>query len=161
MFPLGTKTTGGKLNMARNQWPLLLIGFTLLGCMGPTPPPAPRSNGASAISSGLPLQATIELGVVKQGESARLSVWVTNKGKQTIEAATLKSSCECLSIDVSPQQIEAGQRSLVNAHYDGTKEPDFVGSLHIEVEVLDPAGKKVGEFTVPIEVIKAAGQAPN
>ena len=146
--------------MARKQWPLLLIGFTLLGCMGPTVPPAPKSGGASPISSGLPLQGTIELGVVKQGESARLSVWITNKGQQAIEAATLKSSCECLSIDVSPQQIEAGKRALVNAHYDGAREPDFVGSLHIEVEVLDPAGKKVGEITVPVEVIKAAGQAP-
>lgn len=160
MSPLGTKTTGGKLNLARNQWPLLLIGFTLLGCMGPTPPPARQPGGNASTPSGLPLQTTIELGVVKQGESARLSVWVTNKSKQAVDAATLKTSCECLSINVSPQQIEAGKRALVNAHYDGAKEPDFVGSLHIEVEVLDPAGKKIGEITVPVEVIKAAGLAP-
>ena len=69
-----------------------------------------------------------------QGESARLSLWITNKSKQAVDAATLKTSCECLSIDLSPPQIEAGKRALVNAHYDGAREPDFVGSLHIELE---------------------------
>ncbi|MBS0202540.1 MAG: DUF1573 domain-containing protein [Planctomycetes bacterium] len=149
--------------MSRRQWPLIhsaLIGFSLLGCTSPTAPPVPQRDGTAPVATGYPVQATIELGVVKQGESARLSVWVTNKGTQAVEATTLKTSCECLSIELSQPKIGAGERVLAHAHYDGAKEPDFVGSLHIEVELLDPAGKKIGEIAVPIEVIKASKVEP-
>ncbi len=42
---------------------------------------------------------------------------------------------------------------LAEFRYDGSKEPDFVGSLMIEVEVWDDSETKVGRFEVAVEVI--------
>jgi hypothetical protein len=51
-------------------------------------------------------------------------------------------------------QIPAGGRVLAEVLYDGSKEPDFVGSLQIEANLLDDKGQKVGVIQIPIEVIR-------
>jgi len=117
---------------------------------------APKASGTHAAAPAKwPLLATIDLGVVRQAEVASLNVWVKNTGSSAVEVSKIQASCECLELKMTPQQIEPGQRSLAQARYDGAKEPDFTGSLQIEVELLDDKSTKVGQINIPIEVIRA------
>lgn len=119
----------------------------------PNAPVAPVNSAPTAAK--WPLQATIDLGVVRQGHVASLNVWLKNTGKSAVEVSKIQASCECLELKLSQPLIEPGQRALAQARYDGAREPDFVGSLQIEVELLDDKATKVGQVNIPIEVIPA------
>ena len=70
-----------------------------------------------------------------------------------VRIGRIESSCECLTVDLGQSAVEPGERVLAEFRYDGSKEPDFVGSLMIEVEVWDDADARVGTFDVSVEVI--------
>jgi len=93
------------------------------------------------------------LGVVFQGESTRINQWVRNQSDKEIHTAKIEKSCECLDVRLSKSQIASGERVLAHFTYNGTKEPDFVGSLLIEVTFSDENEKNVGRIEVPIEVL--------
>ena len=84
-----------------------------------------------------------------------MKVWIKNAGKDAVRVSKIQASCECLELKLSHPELEPGQRALAQAHYDGAKEPDFIGSLQIEVELLDDKATKVGQINIPIEVISA------
>lgn len=132
---------------------MFVIGCSEASRPIPTAPVAPVNNAAPPAK--WPLQATIELGVVRQGQVASLNVWLKNAGKSAVEVSKIQTSCECLELKLSQLLIEPGQRALAQVRYDGAREPDFVGSLQIEVELLDDKATKVGQVNIPIEVIPA------
>lgn len=137
---------------------LLATVIIVSGCSEasrPTPAAAVAPVSNPAASAKWPLLATIDLGVVRQGQVASLNVWLKNAGKSAIQVSKIQASCECLELKLSQPLIEPGQRALAQARYDGAKEPDFVGSLQIEVELLDDKATKVGQVNIPIEVISA------
>lgn len=102
------------------------------------------------------MSATINLGVVRQGESVRHTAWLRNNSKTAVHITDIKKSCECLEVELAEKTIEPNQRTLVDVRYDGAKEPDFVGSLQIEVELLGDDQAPVGMIEVPVEVIPGA-----
>jgi hypothetical protein len=106
-----------------------------------------------------PLQAKFDLGVLTQRGSIRFNAWIKNQGDREIEVTTFKKSCDCLSVELDPPRVPPRGRALVKLHYDGAKEPDFVGSLHITVDLFDAAGTAVGTIEAPIEII-AGKDAP-
>jgi hypothetical protein len=132
----------------------LLLTLFLSGCNTATTP-APVAAPAASTSPTLPVKATMDLGVVFQGESARLNAWIKNHSDHEIQATQIEKSCECLEVTLSRTKIAPGERVLVRLHYDGAKEPDFLGSLLIDVQLNDDSGKNVGQIDVPIEVIRA------
>lgn len=137
-------------------FPILIWGCSDAPSATPVTPVTPVASGNnSATSAKWPLQATIDLGVVRQGQVASLNFWLKNSGKSPIEVSKIQGSCECLELKLSQPLIEPGQRALAEARYDGAREPDFVGSLQIEVELLDAKATKVGQVNIPIEVIPA------
>lgn len=103
----------------------------------------------------LPVQARIDLGVVVQGQSAKLNSWITNQSQEFVEVSNIPSSCECLAVELSKMRIGPGERTLAILNFDGAKEPDFVGSLQIEVELTNDKGIKVGQIDIPVDVIRA------
>ncbi len=133
----------------------LSMVFMLTACSrGVTPSSSPGVVANSP--SSLPLRATVNLGVVVQRQSAELNSWITNKGKSSVRVYKSESSCECLEARLSQMRIAPGERALVHVRYDGAREPEFVGSLQIEVRLVDDTGSTVGQIDVPIEVIRAA-----
>lgn len=138
--------------------PLLMIPSAILtlflgGCTtSATPPPA--AAPAASPTSSLPVKAKLDLGVAFQGESARLNAWIKNQSDHEIQMTRIEKSCECLEVTLSRTKLAAGERALVRLHYDGAKEPDFLGSLLIDVQLNDDSGNKVGQIDVPIEVIR-------
>lgn len=116
------------------------------------PATVPNEN-PSGTPASLPIEATIHLGVIVQGESTTFKQWVSNKGDKPVHVANIYTSCECVNLRLSKSQIAPGERVIALCSYDGKKEPDFLGSLLIEITISDENGNKVGRIEVPLEVI--------
>lgn len=131
----------------------VVMAVLLAGCEQKTT--APTSPAARRVerTPSLPVEAMIDLGVILQGESSQINQWVRNQSDTQIEVAKVEKSCECLDIRLDKQQFKAGERTLCHLSYDGAKEPDFVGSLQIEITLLAADGQKVGLIQVPVQVI--------
>ncbi len=140
----------------RHYWslaPYLILGIFLFGCTRTATPISLQSGSSPNDSSSLPVQATVQLGVISQGASTRFANWIRNQSNRAIHNVTVNTSCECLDVSLAQTTIEAGERVLAHFTYNGGKEPDFVGSLLIEVNLSDRNGQQVGKIDVPIEVI--------
>ena len=139
-----------------------LLVLLLVGCgntpppkSGPTAVPAPQPEKQESVAFG----ETFDLGVIYQRESARRNGWVKNRTGKPIQIVRIEASCECLDVQLSKFEIAPGDRALAQLHYDGMKEPDFVGSLQIEVNLIGDNDQKVGTIQVPIEVIRADAES--
>lgn len=101
----------------------------------------------------MPVQEKIDLGVVVQGETGQITKWVRNRSDKHIHVADMNKTCECIDVRMSRTQIAANGQVLVDFSYDGAKENDFSGSLVIEVQLSDRAGKALGTLEVSVEVV--------
>ena len=152
--------------MKKTNHPLVAsrLAFGFLACLVLTPMAGcssnPESTRASVNSSARPktesspIQATIDLGVIYQGESAGTNRWVQNQSDKSIRIEKIETSCECVSLKFSKDEISPGEKILAQVSYNGEKEPDFVGALQIQVTLLDDNRHNVGIIQVPVEVIK-------
>lgn len=129
---------------------LIVVGCTL----NTSPSPSVRTENSTIAPSSLPISAIVELGVVVQGKSSQINQWIQNRSNDEIHATTIEKSCGCLEVRLSKSRMAPGERVLGHFSYDGEKEPEFVGSLVIEVGFSDANGKKVGKTEVLVEVIK-------
>ncbi|MFO1044876.1 MAG: DUF1573 domain-containing protein [Planctomycetaceae bacterium] len=132
----------------------LLLAVVITGCTNSTATTkqasAPQNSKAT-----FPLQTNQDLGVVEKGKSVEHKKWIRNDSDSELQIAEAKTSCECLTVRFSQKKVAPKEKVLVLLHYDGAKEPDFTGSLLIEVEVMDDQKKKIGRIDVPIEVLPA------
>lgn len=132
----------------------ILVISNLIGCQDSGANPKTAINGAGLTPGKLPVTSAVDLGVVFQGESARLNTWVKNQGDRVIRVNKLERSCDCLIVNFFKTEIAPGDRVLVQFHYDGSKEPDFIGGLMIEVAMMDDKDVKVGQIEVSLDVIR-------
>ncbi len=137
--------------VALNLLLIINLAITLVGCGSGAPA---KGSSQSSAKTNLPIEARIDLGVIEQGESARMSQWIRNQSDREIFIAKVEKSCECLDIKIASPELKPSGRSLIHLSYDGTKEPDFVGGLQIEVTLLNDQGNCVGKIEVPVEVVK-------
>lgn len=114
---------------------------------------SPATSTTNRNTKPLPIQATIDLGVLYQGESAQSNRWITNQSDKPITIGKVQTSCECVNLQFDHQAIEAGEKALAHISYDGTKEPDFIGSLQVQITLTDSQDQTVGIVLVPVEVI--------
>lgn len=112
------------------------------------------NSSAKPQTDASPIQATIDLGVIYQGEPAGTNRWIQNQSNKSIRIEKIETSCECVNLKFSKEEISPGEKVLAHVSYDGAKEPDFVGALQIQVTVLDDNRHNVGIIQVLVEVIK-------
>jgi hypothetical protein len=114
-----------------------------------SPPPFAKPLNKS---SRLPIEASIELGVIFQASLSNTSRWLTNQSDREIHVAKIEGSCECVDVRLSKSRIASGERVLAQCTYDGTKEPTFVGALAIDVILTNSEGNRIGKIDVSVEV---------
>ena len=117
--------------------------------------PAPVGNGNQRSGASLPIQETVDLGVVFQGQLTTFHQWIKNRSDQEILVERINVSCDCLSVQLSKKRIAPQGRVLVSFNYDGAKEPEFTGSLAIAVEFTGADRRKFGVITASIDVVKS------
>jgi Protein of unknown function (DUF1573) len=99
----------------------------------------------------------IDLGVVMRGSKAWHAFWLANQNPaQQLEISRVETTCDCLSVKLTSQVIEANKRGLVRVALDTTKEPDFTGHLDVEIRFYDPNNNLIDQKTVSVEVSNPA-----
>ena len=121
-----------------------------MGCSRDISKPTVKPSGTSAL---LPIQDTVDLGILFQGESTVFDRWLKNTSGREVHVDKIEKSCECVDMKLSKSHLAPGERVLGVFTYDGNKELDFVGALAIEISLLDVEGNKAGRIEVPVEVV--------
>jgi len=75
----------------------------------------------------------VSLGVVSRGQRANAAFSLANRGSLTLTIERIETSCACLSTTPGPIAIEPGGKKLLDIQFDPFVEPDFHGSLSIDV----------------------------
>jgi hypothetical protein len=136
---------------------LLLGPILLAGCSGPA-----GSAGEATHSRPLatrqqrtlltPSVPTVDLGIVPQGGHETETFSLTNAGSTPVEVARVETSCDCLAIRLARRVIGPSEKVLAQAALDLSKEPDFRGSLAIEVTGLTSSGTVAFSLVVNVTV---------
>jgi hypothetical protein len=124
----------------RTALPLLAIGSSVLplavlftGELNHIPPPP---NSASPIAASFPLEISpnpIDLGVLGDGQVARATVCVTNRGSRLLAVDRVDTSCPCLKVPPGAFQVGPGESKALAIEFDASQESGFAGTLSIEV----------------------------
>ena len=125
-----------------------------LGCNTHAPSQQTEKADNPKKQPAYPIQAQIDLGVLIQGESAVTHRWIRNSGEKPVTISKVDKSCDCVDLVPAEPEIAPNQRVLAKITYDGAKEPDFVGSLQVELKLTDSSGTQIGLVQIPIEVVK-------
>jgi hypothetical protein len=94
----------------------------------------------------------IELGQTYQNDLLRRAITLVNRGPDSVTINSVESSCECLAVRGIPPYLAAGDEALVELTFDGKREPDFQGSLAINVSCRS-ATQRVVDFVVCLRVV--------
>lgn len=129
---------------------IVCASMILVGCEGSTE----RSRQQTIVpAAGVPIQKTMDLGVLVQGESTQFRQWIRNESEHQVEVTNIEKSCDCIDVKIAESRIASRDKTLVVVTYDSSKEPDFTGGLVIEVSLWDAKRTQVGKISVPVEVI--------
>lgn len=144
-----------RLNCLTTYFAIFVVVCFVTGCNN-SRTPAQQSEKADNTKkqSAYPIQAQIDLGVLIQGESAVTHRWIKNSSEKPVTIAKVDKSCDCVDLVPAESEIAPNQRALAKITYDGAKEPDFVGSLQVELKLLESDGTQIGLVQIPIEVVK-------
>ena len=135
---------------------LLGVGFACaagaaLSPSAQAPPPA-----RPAISGLIVEPRAIRLGTIAPGRTAQASATLRNPGTEAIEVAHFDASCPCVRVTPDRLRIAPGQSAMIGLTFDPADEPDFRGSLAVEVIGRSPDGSAVARGIVRVEVKSSA-----
>lgn len=105
------------------------------------------------------IDRSCDLGVVWRGHKIVARHWIRFRNDTPIRVGEIRTSCECLTVHLSDSEIPPGGRVLGEFTFDSSNEPDFSGSLRIEVEIVDETGEVVAKLDVSAEVISDANDS--
>jgi len=124
--------------VARMLFRFCLLAAALIspGCSHDNPVQESKAKDSPSDDTlSLPVKATIDMGVITQGESTRIRQWIQNRTASDLQVVKVDKSCDCLDVHMSKVRLAPGERALAQFIYDGKKDPEFVGSLRIEVRM--------------------------
>lgn len=142
------------MNYLTNYSAMFAVICFVIGCNNSRTPQQSEKADTTKKQPAYPIHTQVDLGVLIQGESAVTHRWIKNTSEKPVTIAKVDKSCDCVDLVPAESEIAPNQRVLAKITYDGAKEPDFVGSLQVELKLLDGDGTQVGLVQIPIEVVK-------
>jgi len=119
-------------------------------------PPSPL-NPKTGVAV-LPLEASpnpMLMGKVAAGHSATATILLCNRGADVITVQRVDTSCPCLMVGPAPGKIPPGQLEHLAVTFDAGQDPEFRGTLSIELTGRDPDAVIVFRAHVRVEVTGA------
>jgi len=95
----------------------------------------------------------VTLGVIPRAGSRETVTRLTNPTNRTIRWSKLRTSCGCLSVVSSTNVIAPREDAFAKICLDVGEEPEFVGSLALEVTAVGSDGADAFRFDVRAEVV--------
>lgn len=140
-------TCDGILAVMKSRWlwfvPLVAAAVLLAGCSG---------AGSADIELA---RASVDLGVVTNGEVRELSTEVFNRGSSPLLIEAVSTSCGCTSAAVEPTTIPAGASGTLAVTYDsGAHGPEVTGPVlrSVFISSNDPDEREI-VFELRAEVV--------
>ena len=151
-FPV--RWQSGHLGQFCAAWCLISL-VTAIGCsghLGSAGEMTSTDNGRLTANHSLltPSSQTIDLGIVPQAGREQETFSLTNPTAEPVQIARIESSCDCLEIRLLATEVPPAGKVLAQARLDLSKEPEFIGSLAIQVNGLTGSG--VVAFSIVINV---------
>jgi hypothetical protein len=105
-------------------------GISAAGNRIDKPKPPIRSIPAGLL---VPSIQTIDIGTVPQAGKREIRITLTNPTSTTIHVVAIETSCPCLRFKLERAEIEPGEVIAGEISLDFKDEPEFTGSLQIDV----------------------------
>lgn len=74
-----------------------------------------------------------DIGIVKKGEKRTLKIPIKNIGKEVLLIRAVKSTCSCLSAELTSRRFEPGESGFINLEMDTT---DYIGKMSRTVTII-------------------------
>ncbi|MFA8343520.1 MAG: DUF1573 domain-containing protein [Rhodothermaceae bacterium] len=74
-----------------------------------------------------------DIGKVKKGEKRAVKVPIKNVGKEALVIRAVKSTCSCLSAELTSKRFEPGESGFINLELDTT---DYIGKMSRTVTII-------------------------
>jgi hypothetical protein len=139
-------------SMARAYFPLLTLVLGSSGC---------SASLHSSESEAIPLRpnplepAMINVGRLDRSEPRRqVSIVLRNATRRHIHISKVQSSCDCVTLEIGAKTIAPGETAKANVHIDNSTDPEFSGSLAVNVKAFDPDNVVVLELRVDLTITK-------
>jgi hypothetical protein len=154
-------TTPSAMNACRLG--LLACAMAAAGCADTSPRAGeaavvePRANGLTLGGEGKPY--VVDLGKVPRGSSHSSEIRLMNRTPSPIRVDGFNASCECTSVTGLPIEVPAGGHGQITVVTNLAKEPDFTGSLAVNVKLQSGTQVK-GVVEMDVTVLKSDGEGP-
>jgi Protein of unknown function (DUF1573) len=94
----------------------------------------------------------IDLGALSPGKRVETEIALMNVQEHSVQLASIRTSCPCIRISGSPLQVAPRDSATLALVFDPTEDPDFRGSLSVEVTGLGADGDVVFRTVVKLTV---------
>lgn len=120
----------------------------------PPPPTPPAIRYAIAQQCNLVIDPELlSLGNSTSGHVITVKLKIRNLHFDPITIDRVKTSCPCLMVKSLPVRLSACESVSIEVVFDPNIEPDFRGSLDIELDGLDPAGNLLFQSRAKVVVL--------
>jgi len=98
----------------------------------------------------------IDFGTLKPGARKQKPVQVTNQGRDAVQIADIHIGCDCVQFHLPSNTLGPGEATQAQLIADFSSDPDFKGSLAVEVNGRTPSGESAFALTVYVNVFQDA-----
>jgi hypothetical protein len=124
----------------------------VVGCEA-VPVSGQKPDRVQAVKMLQPSSIEIDLGEVRPGGQKNAIFRLANNGTTEIEIARIRTSCACLRVELTKTTVRPSEPIEAKVLLDLRVEPDFTGSLGVDVEGFGPAGEKLFAVLVLVAVL--------
>ena len=82
-------------------------------------------------------KTSLDLGVVKKGETKELTFEFTNNGDQAVRILEAKGSCGCTVVDYNKDEILPGESATIAANFKSSKVGMFKKTVRVKTTASD------------------------
>jgi len=108
----------------------------------------------SAAYPELSLAQVLDLGHIAPGQRCSFALMLRNPHDEPVEVASIHASCPCLKYHEDSWIISPGEEKSMNLAIDLGAEPEFVGTLLVEIDGRTPAGNTAFTGQVRAQVVR-------
>ncbi len=137
---------------------IILAGFAVVApSLRRTPPPV---NSAADTTHRFPLEISpdsLSFGELEQGQLGMATIDVYNPTGREWNVERIGTSCPCVTIAPQSTQIGPGDKKTLGVQLNPSDDPDFVGSLSVDVIGYAASGGIAFRTRVDVEIRAKAG----
>lgn len=133
------------------------IFFHFLGDSRPSvlPHQATTLPHQATTSASISVPESLSLGTLHPGQSGEISFLARNLQSEPINVDRIDTSCPCMRIEPRSLNFGPAQSKLIRVSFDTSEDPNFRGSLEVDVIGRGLTGHPVFSTKIEVSIIKS------